>query len=255
MLPIERRREILNTVMIQGSVKADDLAKKYGVGVPTIRRDLKYLAREHGVELMYGGAFIREKQITKNVEEINLIQKRTSHIEEKRMIAQKAASLIENDETIILNSGSTVEMILDYLDQDITLNLLTLSINVAYRASIMPNVTVYMPGGKLRNITGAIVGDYGMAFLRQFNVDKAFIGVSAVAINKGVTHTSLEEVKSNQILTEIASRLFLVTDSSKFDKVSMIHMLDLNIFEGFITDNNLPNIYKEYASNNNIKIY
>lgn len=255
MLPLERRREILNTIMVKGSVKADALAKQYDVGVPTIRRDLKYLAETTNVELMYGGAFIPEMPNQQNIEEINLIQKQASHLEEKREIATKCATLIDDGDTIALNSGSTIELILDTLDQNIHLNLITLSVSVAYRASKMPNVVVYMPGGRLRNVTGAIVGDYGMPFLSQFNIDKAFMGASAVSLSKGITHTSLEEVKSNQILADISSRLFLTCDYSKFDKISMIHMFDLNIFEGFISDDKMPDIYKEYAANNNIKVY
>lgn len=254
MLPIERRKEILNMIIEQGSVKADTLARHYNVGIPTIRRDLKYLSQEHGVSLMYGGAYIEQSSPYQIAEEFNITQKRKDNLPEKQIIAQKAAKLICHGDTIALNSGSTVELILDYIDESLKINIVTLSINVASRARTLPNATVYMPGGRMRSISGAFIGAYANEFLKQFNIDKAFMGVLAVSLKKGVTHSSLDEITTNKILADISDKCFLVADYSKFDKVSMANMFDLDIFEAFITDGRMPEIYKEYARNNDIKV-
>ena len=171
------------------------------------------------------------------------------------MIAKKAAALIRDGETIALNSGSTVEFILDYIDDSITnINVLTLSINVAVKARSLPNVTVYMPGGKLRSISGAFIGSSANEFISQFNIDRAFMGVLAVSMKKGVTHSSLDEIITNKTLASVSNHCYLVTDYSKFDKVSMAHMFDLDMFEAFIVDDKIPKKYLEYAKNNDIQI-
>ncbi|MEG0378042.1 MAG: DeoR/GlpR family DNA-binding transcription regulator, partial [Eubacterium sp.] len=165
MLHVERRKEILNIILKEGSVKADVLAKKYDVGVPTIRRDLKYLAEEFGIELAYGGAYAKTHMNNQNIVEMNISQKKMHNLAQKRMIAEKAAKLVKDGETIALNSGSTVELILDYLEDMTNLNVITLSLNVAIKAQAISGINVYMPGGKLRSISGAFYGKDAEAFL------------------------------------------------------------------------------------------
>lgn len=254
MLHVERRKEILNKILKEGSVKADALAKKYEVGVPTIRRDLKYLAEEYGIELTYGGAYAKESLASQTTVEMNIAQKKLQNLDEKRIIAQKAARLIKDGDTIALNSGSTVEPVLDYLEDMKSLNVITLSLNVALKASTVKGVNVFMPGGRLRSISGAFYGKDADDFLRKFNIDKAFMGVLAVSIPKGVTHSSLEEIEVNQTLAEISQKCYLMADYTKFDKISLAKMFDLNICEAFVVDGKEPEIYREYARNNGIDI-
>jgi DeoR family fructose operon transcriptional repressor len=254
MKHVERRKAILDTILEKGSVKAEALAREYEVGVPTIRRDLKYLAEEYGIELAYGGAYAKNDLYHSRITELNISQKKMVHLEEKRMIAKKAAGIVNDNETIALNAGSTVELILEYLPDVKNLNVITLSLNVALKASNMSGITVYMPGGKLRNYSGAFYGSESDQFLRRFNIDKAFMGVLAVSLDKGVTHSSIEEISTNQTLVEISNRCYLVADYSKFDKVSVIKMLDLDIFEAFIVDDKIPKHYIQYAANNGINI-
>lgn len=254
MLHIDRRKEILNTIMSKGSVKVASLSQKYGVGEATIRRDLKYLAEEYGITLSYGGAFRKEKINYQTTSEMDIYKKRTQNIEEKRLIAQKAARLIENGDTIALNAGSTVELVLDYLEDIQDVNLITLSLSVALKASAISGITVYMPGGKLRSFSGAFYGKEANEFLKSFNIDKAFMGVMAVSIDKGITHGAFEEIEINQTIYEISRKCYLMADYSKFDKVSLTKMVDLTAFDGFILDDKTPEIYREYCKSNNIEI-
>lgn len=254
MLHIERRKEILNKILNDGSVKVIKLAKDYGVGEATIRRDLKYLAEEYGVELTYGGAFTKKKASYQTAAEMDIFKKRTQHIEEKRMIAKKAASLIHNGDIIALNAGSTVELILDYLENIRDVSLITLSINTALKASTNPGITVYMPGGKLRSFSGTFYGKEANEYLRSFNADKAFFGVMAVSLTKGITHGAFEEIEINQTIFEISQKCYLMADYSKFDKISLTKMAELSTFEGMIFDDKTPEIYKEYCKNNGIEV-
>jgi DeoR family fructose operon transcriptional repressor len=254
MMLVERRKEILHTILNEGSVKVESLAKKYGVALPTIRRDLKYLAEEYGVEVAYGGAYRKDNILGQNISEMSINQKRMENIDEKKMIAKKAAELINDGETIALNAGSTVELILDYLPEVKKLNIITLSINVAVKASRIQGVNVYMPGGKLRSYSGAFYGEAAENFIKQFRISKSFFGVSGVTIHDGITHGSLDEVATNQILAEISKKCYLMADYSKFGKVALVKMFELNDFDALIVDNKIPKVYCDYAENNDIEI-
>jgi len=254
MQHIERRKEILKLILDNRSVKVGTLSEKYDVGEATIRRDLKYLAKEYGITLSYGGAFTKEKITYQTTPEMDIFKKRTQNIDEKRLIAEKAAKLIENGDTIALNAGSTVELMLDYLEDVKDVNLITLSLNTALRASLIQGITVYMPGGKLRSFSGAFYGKEANEFLKTFNIDKAFMGVMAVSISKGITHGAFEEVEINQTIYEISRKCYLMADYSKFDKVSLTKMVDLSAFDGFILDDKTPETYWEYCKSNDIEI-
>jgi DeoR family transcriptional regulator of aga operon len=236
-------------------VKVTALAKQYEVNEATIRRDLKNLSENHNITLAYGGAFTEEDKTTcYSIAEVHLANKRMQNFEEKQLIARKAAALIKDGETIALNAGSTVEYILDYLENITSLNVITLCVHVAVKAASIPGISIYMPGGKMRNSSGVFYGGDSEAFLRKFSVDKCFIGVAAVNIKKGVMHPVMEEIANNKVLLNIAEKKYIVSDSSKFDCVSLASMAELEEFDGFIVDDNFPEVYKEFAALNNITI-
>lgn len=251
---ITRRKEILGLLYKQGSVKVTALAQQFEVNEATIRRDLKNLSEQHHVKLTYGGAFIDDEKPFYSIAEINLANKRQQQYDEKQLIARKAAALIQDGETIALNAGSTVEYILDYLENINSLNIITLCIHVAVKAAANPNIAVYMPGGKVRNSSGVFCGSDTESFLRKFSVDRCFMGVAAVNLKKGVMHPVLEEIANNRILLDIAEKRYLVADYSKFDCVSLTSIAELDEFDAFISDDRLPELYREYANLNNIEI-
>lgn len=254
MLSIERRREILDLLFNTGAVKVAVLAQKYNVGEATIRRDLKYLSEEYGINLTYGGAFVDKNEKYNSIEELNISKKRLECIEEKQIIAKKAAGLIKNGDIIALNAGSTVEYILDYLEGITKLSVITLCLNVAIRAANIPYIDVYLPGGKLRSLSGALHGPDAESFLKKFSINKCFFGVAAVSLKKGITHPAFEEVYSNRVLMEISEEKYLVADSSKFDCVSLAKMAELDEFDAYIVDDKFPDSYRKFAQLNNIKV-
>ena len=254
MLQIERRKMIRDIIIRQGSVKVADLAKQFQVGEVTIRRDLKALATEYGIQITYGGAFLPEDRDEYLRNELSLSNKRLEHADKKIMVAKKAAAMIKDGDTIALNAGSTVELIVDYIQGIQNLNIVTLGLNIAAKASLIPGVEVYMPGGKLRKTTGAFFGMDTEAFLAQFNIDKCFFGALAVSETRGVTHPSIEEIETNQIMLGLSKHAYLVVDSSKFGKVSLMHMADLSQFDGVIVDDVLPEKYVKSMKKHGVKI-
>lgn len=254
-MQIERRKEILNALLAQGTVKVSALAEQYGLNEATIRRDLKFLAQNNGVQLTYGGAYI-EDHAAYPVAEMNLDAKRQQQYAQKQIIAAKAAALIKDGETIALNAGSTVEYILDYLPRYpfTKLNVITLSLNVALKAIALPFVTLYIPGGKIRQESTTLCGVDNECFLKKFHVDKLFYGAAAIHTKCGITHPVPEEVAVNQVLLSISDHVYLACDSTKFDAVSLVNVADFTAIDCVLTDDNLPLHYRQFFEINNVEV-
>lgn len=255
MLPITRRQKILELLQTEGVVNGAALAERFGVNVATVRRDLKYLAEHHGVRVTYGGASLVSDNAQPVQGEQNLKEKEVTDLEAKRIIAQKAAALIRDGESVALNAGSTARLILDYLPANLSsLTVVTLGLNIATAAAALSYVNLFMPGGYYRPASQALVGPTAERALGEIHVDRAFLGASAVDMNAGWTHPAYSEAATNQLLMKIARKRYLVCDSSKFDRVAFARVCGLAEFDAFIVDQNFPPHYTEWARSNDVEI-
>lgn len=250
-MSFERRKNIIETLMKQGFVRASQLAQDYGVNIATIRRDLKSLSEEYKIELCYGGAKLVGSSF---VLEQRMDEKVSQNVEAKMRIAQKAAALIADGDSIALNAGSTVNKILDYLADLSSLTLVTPGLNIAVKASQLPFVNLIIPGGVFRHSSEVLEGAQTEQFLNEIYVDKAFFGATAIDLEMGWTHPLITEVAINRILMKNARKKFLVADTSKFDKVSLAKIADLSEFDAIITDGPLPPHFEEYVLQNKMEV-
>lgn len=254
MLSADRQRIILDQLYEKGSVKVSELSQELGVHEETIRRDLKALAQKWDIDIVYGGAVLETQITTPPVPEINMQLKRNKNYEEKQIVAQKAAALIEPGETIGLNSGSTVEYILDYIGDKKPLNIITLNVHIASKALLLDGVDVYIPGGKLRSKSGSVIGTEAADFIRSFTIDKCFCGVSAVNLSKGICHPNFEEIAGNKAMVAASRQRYIVSDSSKMNQSAPFKMIDLSNVGGFIVDTHFPDEYREYMELHGIAV-
>ena len=224
MLNIDRQRIILDQLYQKGSVKVSELSKELGVHEETIRRDLKALAAKWDIKTVYGGAVL------------------------KNTISSPAG------QTIGLNSGSSVEYILDYIEGKQPLNIVTLNIHIAAKALLLEGVDVYIPGGKLRTQSGSVMGSEAADFIRSFTLDQCFCGTSAVNLSKGICHPNIEEVEGNRAMIDASRKKYIVSDSSKMNQTAPFKMFDIDCVDGFVVDNNFPPEYREYMELHGIEV-
>ena len=254
MLNVDRQKIILDHLYKKGSVKVSKLSEELGVHEETIRRDLKALASNWDIELVYGGAVLNGTVDRASVQEQKMQAKRACNYEAKQVVAKKAAALVKPGETIGLNSGSTVEYILDYLEDKKPLNIVTLNVHIASKALLMDDVEVYLPGGKAWKKSGSIIGPGAADFIRSISIDRCFCGVSAVSIGKGITHPNIEEIAGNQAMVDASTKCYVVTDSSKLNQTALCKLINMEDVDGFIVDDDFPNDYKEYMEMQGIEI-
>ncbi|MBD1556088.1 MULTISPECIES: DeoR/GlpR family DNA-binding transcription regulator [unclassified Vibrio] len=257
MLPEQRQSRILQIIRKNGVAKNAQLAKQFGVNIATIRRDFTTFEKQGLVTVVYGGAKLKSEYIAPSPyeNEIALEEKQNIHLTTKQTIAQKAASLIKSNESIGLNAGSTVPMILDYLSDDVQhLSVTTLALNIAEKAVRLPIVDLFVPGGHYRNTSHALSGTVTEQALASINLDRGFFGASAIDLNAGWTHPAHAEVPSNQMMLRQARKKYLVCDSSKLGRINFSKVSDLAVFDAFIVDDEFPLEYRQWAEDNGIEV-
>jgi DeoR family glycerol-3-phosphate regulon repressor len=227
----QRHAEILQLAKMQGKVLVDDLAAHFRVTEQTIRKDLNQICANGALRRMHGGA-----SFPSGVENVEYEARRGIAADEKIAIGRAAAALIPNRASLFINIGTTTEAVGQALLDHRDLMVITNNINVANRLRILPNVEVVIAGGVVRGSDGGIVGEAAVDFIRQFKVDFAVIGVSAIDPDGALLDFDLREVKVAQAIIANARHVILVSDSTKFERTAPVRIAHLSQVDTFITD-------------------
>jgi DeoR family transcriptional regulator of aga operon len=167
----------------------------------------------------------------------HLGEKAKLHHEEKNLIGQAAARLIYDQDTIIIDSGTTTLEVVKNLSPDISnLTVITNALNIVNYLSSNPNINLIIPGGTLRRKSLSLVGPLAENNFRSFFVDKAFLGVDSFDTRHGISTPNIEEASLNQIMIEIAKEVIVVTDSSKFLRRSLAFICKTTRIDTVVTD-------------------
>jgi DeoR/GlpR family transcriptional regulator of sugar metabolism len=236
MLNLERRSKILVLLEELGKVSVSDLSNRFNISEVTIRNDLRDLHLRGLVQRAHGGAVRLE---TVSIDQ-SLQVKAGLHANEKRRIGSAAAALVQDGESIILDSGTTTQQIARHLKTKRGLKVITNGLNIATELMGAPDVQVIMLGGIVRQNSGSVVGQFAEEMLEQLFADKLFLAVDAFDLEFGLSTPNLEESVVNQAMARIAKEKILVADSSKFGKRSLSRIFSLSDLDRIITDSSLP---------------
>lgn len=226
-----RQDKIVAMTRSQGRVTVEGLAEHFGVTPQTIRRDLNDLAARRRVLRVHGGA-IRPSG-TANLEYVNRMQLAAP---QKARIAAAVAALIPDDASLFINIGTTTEAVSEALLAHRSLMVITNNINVANRMRLHPQMEVVIAGGLVRGADGGIVGEAAGDFIRQFKVDFAVIGASAIDSEGLLLDFDFREVKVAQAIIENARHVILAADSSKINRPAPVRIGHLSQVDTFVTD-------------------
>jgi len=234
LLPKERRTWILEQLSKDEKIDIDQLAEQLNVSAMTIRRDLSILEEEEKIIRTFGGAILNKPLI----HETPFLTKEGKYSRQKREIARKAVTLIQEHSTILLDSGTTTLEIARLLKDKKNLTVVTNDIKIA--AELMDSeVKVIVAGGELQNTVGALFGPLTEQILKNIHVDLFFLGAHAVHVEAGITVTTFEKASIKKLMIEAAGTTWMVADSSKFDQKSFTKVCDLSDLDGLITDDGL----------------
>lgn len=236
----ERREQIIQRLRAQGSVQVNDLSLLFGVSTVTIRNDLAFLEKQGIAVRAYGGALICEGNapgVEPSVED-----KSSLNTAVKRSIAQAAVELVKPGHRIILDSGTTTFEIARMLRQhtDVIVIAMTNGMNVANALLEAEGVELLMTGGHLRRQSQSFYGDQAEQSLQNYHFDLLFLGVDAIDLDRGVSTHNEDEARLNRKMCEVAERIIVVTDSSKFNRSSLHKIIDTHRIDMIIVDEGIP---------------
>ena len=235
MEPTPRQSRIIDLARRRGRVGVDALAGDFGVTPQTIRRDLNELCQRGVLSRVHGGAVLAH-----SVSNFGYQARRVLAADGKRWIGERAAALIPDDCSLFINIGTTTEQVARALQGHKDLLVISNNINVINILNDSPGIEVIVAGGLVRKSDGGILGEAAVEFIRQFKVDYAVIGTSAIDSDGALLDYDFREVKVAQAILENARHSILVADAMKWERTAPMRITELGAMDAFVTDQPPP---------------
>lgn len=223
-----RRKRIMEKIQVQGKVFVDELAQELNVTPLTIRRDLQYWEDLGAVIRFYGGA----KLIQSFVDNDSIKDNNEPY---KHAIAKYAANLIEDGDTVFINTGSTALLVLKYIRNK---NVTVITNNgKALFLEHDPSVTIVLTGGEIRYPKESMVGNFALNNVNRVSANKCFLGCSGIDAEIGMTTAILAEVSINEaMISRCTGQKYLLADATKVGNIHQFSVAKANVFDSLITD-------------------
>lgn len=242
-----RLRDIETYIHSRKNVTLDELCLTFDVSKNTIRRDINQILQKGSIEKVYGGVVSAEKLISF---ENRTVERRS----EKAEIGRLAAEYVEENDLIFIDSGTTTCNMMDYLDADRHLTILTNSLDVINGAASMPNVHLLVIGSTYKRSTRSFVGVDDIRALEKYNVNKAFLSATGVSLAHGLTNSDLLEYEIKKSVAKRAEQLILLADSDKFGRSTLLTYAAFADLDVLVTSRELPAEYAESCRANGISL-
>ncbi len=237
----ERHEYILDILRKQSSVSVTSFASQLNVSEVTIRKDLSFLESLNLLYRAHGCAIL----INPYINDRHINEKEKINTEKKRAIGAKAASLITDNDSIIIASGTTMLSLAREIKAQTHLTVVTAAVNVATILSKDSNIDVVQLGGILRNSSVSVVGPFAERMMQDFSCSKLFIGVDGFDTSFGLTTTNLMEANLNRMMMKAAQKIIVLADSSKFGLRGFSKICDISEIDQVITDDKAPKHFLE----------
>ena len=234
MLPVERQQIISDILAENGIVLVSRLAERFGVSELTIRRDLDQMEENRLLKRTHGGATVLRNMNA----EPDYLQKAASFAEEKRHIARKAAELVQDNDIVMVNSGTTASAVLKaIIESGRSVTIITNNIDVFNYPDTAGRCTIILTGGVYRSRSRSLSGSLSTMPLEGMFANKAFIGVDGISEESGLTTPIFEEsVVSRMMLRHTSGKVYVITTHNKIGVTSNYQIGRIDEISGIITD-------------------
>ncbi len=251
----DRLTQIVNLLKIREHCSIKELSSVFNVSEMTIRRDLKVIEASSIANVINGVVIYNPAQTALNsTEDYNIILEGEKHRAEKKAVGRYAASLVNPNDIIILDTGTTTVRIAENLPQNIPLTVLCYNINILMELYRLPNVDILLAGGHYYRNTQMFQSPQGLDYIKNTRAHKVFISVAGIHEDLGLTCCHDNEIETKRAILNSALEKILVTDSSKFGQVHSSHFCDLTDIDMIITDKNLESEWVRRIHELNIKL-
>lgn len=227
-----RRNKILEWLREEGSARVRDLAQAFSVSEVTVRQDLEKLETDGHIVREHGGAYL--KSVRQQVRAMALHH--LDNMDAKRKIGRRAAAMIGDGETIILDSGSTTTEVAANILGHRDMTVITNALNIALMLGAEPGFDVHMSGGHFKAPTLSLSGERSADYFGGLFVQKLFLATAAIDPDAGLTYPALSDIAVKRAMIGAAEQVILVADSSKIGVRSFSSLGGLDLIHILITD-------------------
>lgn len=236
MIPAIRQQTIVDMLKKSGTILyLEDLQDHLDISASTLRRDLRELEGKGQVNLLHGGGV----QLNSSSTEMNITAKLMLNKDAKQKIALAAAETIQDGDVIFLDpSSTTLEMIPFLINKPITV----ITNGICHINQLVSNhIPSIMVGGNIKQATNSCIGPMAESAMRNYHFTKCFLGSNGFSKNAGITNHDINECLIKQLAIANSAQPYFLLDSSKFNTITMVKVIDLSIPTIF-TDRRIPEL-------------
>jgi DeoR/GlpR family transcriptional regulator of sugar metabolism len=236
-----RQQEILEYISLHRKASVHELVEQFGVSAATIRRDLLRLQRLGHLVKTYGGAVSSERTGL----ESSFNEKMSRNAAEKDAIGKLAAGLVDEGDTIIIDSGTTALRVAANLNPAKSITVVTNSLGVIEELGRHSDITVFILCGQYRPRTLDVAGPTAVNSISTFNVDKGFLAIDGLDFRSGLTSSDVFAAEMCRAMMRASRRAYIVADSSKVGHRGFAQIAPLSEVDALITDTGLSPEHRE----------
>lgn len=250
MLGIERRQEIAEIINKDRKVYVSKLSELFDVTEETIRRDLEKLENEGILTRTYGGAITNQHTI----EDLSFPTRTTMNLEHKQIIAEKAADLINDSDTIMIDASTTcLELMQKLKKSKKDLTVITNSVKIP-NDFIGSNFNIISTGGSLRAHSYALIGPVAQNTIKNYYVDITVMSCKSLSLDKGIMESNEPEAEIKKKMIQQAEKAVLLVDHTKFNKTAFVKLFDFADFDYIVTDREPAEAWMDLFKKHNIQV-
>lgn len=246
----ERRRWILAQLAVTGFLSVPDLAKDLGVSDMTVRRDLRRLEDDGEVLIVHGGVRLPHAHLRSTA----FVTRAHTQAIQKGHIARHATWMIDDRDAVAVDAGTTTYPIVQMLSPSFAGCIVTPSVPVVHALLDRSGIRVVGLGGDLHAASQAFVGPLAVEATRRLRVRTFFLGAAAVD-DRGVYVEADIERPTKLALMEIADRVVLLADQTKFERSAPVLLCSLDSIDCLVTDQPLPTHTEREVRSRKIEIH
>ena len=210
----ERREEIIGIIQENGKVKVSELSERYGISEVSIRKDLELLEAEGHLSRVHGGAV----GLNKLYVNMDLNERYKTNAIAKKRLADLASRFIDDNDTIMMNAGTTLTYILRAIRNKKNITIVTNSVQNATEAALYPDFTVILLGGELDSKYQFTYGEDAISQLENYHANKCILSVDGISASAGLTLYYSNEASLVKKMIESSGSVIITADSSKVGK-------------------------------------
>lgn len=228
----KRHEEIIELIQLNGKVKVADLSRRYNISEVSIRKDLEVLEAQGHLTRIHGGAVGMNKLYVN----MDLTERFKTNAAAKRAVAELAATLIDDNDTIMMNAGTTLAYVLRALRGKKNISIVTNSVQNATEAALFPSFNVILLGGELDSKYQFTYGQDAVRQLENYHATKCILSVDGVSAESGLTLYYSNEAELARKMIECSDKSIVVADSTKLGKNVFARITDASKTDVLVTN-------------------